>query len=253
VAQRAGVNVLAAADGQVLRTRDGMADISIAALNAPSVANRECGNAAVVSHTEKWETQYCHLARGSLSVKPGDQVLKGQPIGQVGLSGKTEFPHLHLTVRHRGKVVDPFAFGTAGDACGAGGALWNPFAREHLVYRPRAILNAGFATAPVTMESIDSGEVGLAQPKAESDTLVAFVRAIGLKLGDVQQLSIAGPGGQAIVDRTERPLDHDKAQTLLFVGRKRPPLGWQAGTYRAIYRVIREGASVLDHSFGALL
>ena len=249
VAQRAGVNVLAAADGRVLRTRDGMADISISALNASSVTDRECGNGVVISHTEDWETQYCHLAQGNLSVKPGDQVLKGQPIGKVGLSGKTEFPHLHLTVRHRGKVVDPFAFDTAGDACGAGESLWNSSAREHLAYRPRTILNAGFATVPVTMESIDSGEVGLALPRAEADTLVAFVRAIGLKLGDVQRLSIAGPDGQAVADTTERPLDRDKAQILLFVGRKRPSIGWQTGTYHARYRVIRDGQNLLDQSF----
>src|SRR5262245_17608090 len=108
-AQRSGVNVLAAADGQVLRTRDGMADISISAAGAPSVADRECGNGVVISHAEDWETQYCHLAQGSLRVKAGDRVVAGQPIGHVGLSGKTEFPHLHLTVRRGGKVVDPFA------------------------------------------------------------------------------------------------------------------------------------------------
>jgi Peptidase family M23 len=249
VARRAGVNVLAAADGQVLRTRDGMADILMSALNTPSVTGRECGNAVVISNAEGWETQYCHLAQSSLRVKPGDRVVKGQPIGQVGLSGRTEFPHLHLTVRHRGKVVDPFAFGTPEEACGAGTPLWHPSVRKTLAYRARTVLNAGFATRPVTMEDVESGEAGRVPLGPEADALVAFVRAIGLKLGDVQRLSIAGPDGQVIADRTEKPLDRDKAQVLLFGGRKRSPLDWQAGTYRATYQVIRDGQNLFEQRF----
>src|SRR5688500_17564596 len=56
-AQRAGINVLAAADGVVLRSRDGMSDISISAADAPSVADRECGNGLIISHGDGWETQ----------------------------------------------------------------------------------------------------------------------------------------------------------------------------------------------------
>jgi hypothetical protein len=43
----------------------------------------------------------------------------------------------------------------------------------------------------------------------------------------------------------------NKAQVLLFGGRKRPPLGWQAGTYRARYRVTRGNENVLEKSFEA--
>ena len=43
-AQRAGVDVLAAAPGRVARLRDGVADVSIRAPGAPSVAGQECGN-----------------------------------------------------------------------------------------------------------------------------------------------------------------------------------------------------------------
>ena len=247
--QRAGVNVLAAADGQVLRTRDGMADISISALNAPSVADRECGNAAIISHADGWETQYCHLAQGRLRAKPGDRIGKGQPIGQVGLSGRTEFPHLHFTVRHRGEIVDPIAFGMTKLACGAGTSLWSPSIRNSLAYRPRMVLNAGFAVGPVTMEGIEFGEAGRVPPAADAEALVAFVRAIGLKLGDVQRLSIAGANGHLIADHAEKPLDRNKAQVVLFGGRTRPSRGWPAGIYRATYRVIRDGQILLERSF----
>lgn len=37
-----------------------------------------------------------HLRCGSLSVRPGDRVRSGQAIGQIGNSGNTMIPHLHI-------------------------------------------------------------------------------------------------------------------------------------------------------------
>ena len=112
--------VVAAADGKVLRVRDGVEDVSITGRGRESVANSECGNGVVVEHGNGWETQYCHMAKGSLSVKPGDTVKAGDRLGRIGLSGMTEFPHLHFTLRKDGKVVDPFAHGAPAKSCGGG-------------------------------------------------------------------------------------------------------------------------------------
>lgn len=247
--QRRGVDVLAVADGEVLRTRDGVADRSISDPGAPSVAHRECGNGAVVAHADGWETQYCHLARGSLKVKPGERVKAGQPIGQVGLSGKTEFPHVHLTVRRNGAVVDPFAFGAAEGSCGEGEALWKAELREPLAYRAPAVLNTGFAAGPVTMEQVEAGDGVGSQPGQDAPALVAFVRAIGLKGGDVQRISIVGPDGGILVDQTEKALERDKAQFLIFAGRRRPEEGFKTGRYRATYSVMRDSTVVLERAF----
>src|SRR5262249_27315977 len=65
-AQRAGVDVRAAAHGQALRTRDGMPDQFMSAADASPVADRECGNGVLLSHGGGWETQYCHLMKGSV-------------------------------------------------------------------------------------------------------------------------------------------------------------------------------------------
>jgi hypothetical protein len=184
----AGVDVQAAAGGQVLRVRDGMSDVSVSTSGTPSVNDRECGNGVLIEHGDGWESQYCHMAQGSLRVRPGELVRPSQPIGRVGLSGRTEFPHLHFTVRRRGRVFDPFAFGAPEGSCGGGVALWSASLQSVLAYRTVVVLNAGFADAPVTMDRIESGEPENRRLGQDASALVAFVRAIGLRAGDEQQL-----------------------------------------------------------------
>ena len=249
LAQRAGVNVLAVADGQVLRMRDGVVDVLQKPSETPPADDRACGNGIVISHADGWETQYCHLARGSVTVKPGDRVAGGQSIARVGLSGRTQFPHLHLTVRHRGRVVDPFAFGAPEGSCGEGVSLWSASQRTALAYRERVVLNGGFAAGRVTSEQIEAGEVGPSAPPADAPALTAFVRAVGLRTGDVQRLSVIGPDGHLFAQHTDRPLDRSKAQSVLFVGKNRPGTGWPRGSYQAHYSVTNAGKVVLEQSF----
>jgi hypothetical protein len=244
-AQRAGVDVLAAAPGRVARLRDGVADVSIRATGAPSVVGQECGNGVVIDHGNGWETQYCHLAKGSVRVKVGDTVVGGTPLAKVGLSGKTEFPHLHFTVRRAGKVVDPFApDASSPGSCAAQKSLWTAAASRQMSYKAGAILNAGFAGAPVTMQDVENGAV--AAPAAGSAYVVAYARAIELEEGDTVEIALTGPGGAALANATTQPLDHDKAQYISFVGKKRPAAGWPHGVYTAQVRVHRKGAVALE-------
>lgn len=242
--ERRGVNVLAAAPGQVLRVRDDMADRSIRDQSAGAVAGRECGNGLVIGHEGGWETQYCHMRRGSLAVRAGEQVKAGSVLGKVGLSGDTEFPHLHITVRKDGKAVDPFAYGAPAGGCASGQSLWS----QTPAYRAGEVLVAGFAAGAVTMQGIqDNGADQPAHP-SRMTPVVAFIQAIGLEQGDQQRLVLMGPDGATLAESTPPPLDHDKAQQMLFVGRGRvPPGGWPAGEYRATYTVTRNGRAVLNH------
>jgi len=146
--QRQGVEVLAAAPGRVIGGRNDMEDISVKTAGKAAIAGKECGNGVMLEHEGGWRTQYCHMAKGSVRVKAGDQVTTGQPIGLVGLSGDTEFYHLHFTVRRHGKIVDPFAYGAPENSCGGGQPLWAaslgadaiPARRDHRLrfcgYRP---------------------------------------------------------------------------------------------------------------------
>ena len=103
------VHVVAAAKGRVKRTRDMMADRILESREGEgALEGRECGNGVVIDHGSGWETQYCHLKRGSVAVKPGDRVARGQPIGAVGASGRVQFSHLHFGIRRTGVTYSPF-------------------------------------------------------------------------------------------------------------------------------------------------
>lgn len=245
-----GVDVLAAAPGRVVRMRDGEPDISVKDPAAPPVAGRECGNAVVIDHGGGWETQSCHLARGSIRVKMGQEVAAGQPIARVGLSGNTEYPHLHLTVRQGARTVDPF-LPDGGAACAVrapGAGLWTPAAAAALAYRPGgAVLNAGFADGPVDNARIEAG--GPPRPGRTSPALVAYVRAINLQGGDRPVLTLTGPDGTVLARSEGSALDRNKADWTLYAGKRAPPGGWPPGLYRADYAVLRNGKSVLSRRF----
>ena len=103
-----GVDVIAAAAGKVVRVRDGMRDVHMRLFGRELAFKRGAGNHVVINHGDGWRTLYGHMRRGSVAVKTGDIVVAGQRLGLVGLSGMTEFPHLHFEVVNGGSVVDPF-------------------------------------------------------------------------------------------------------------------------------------------------
>jgi murein DD-endopeptidase MepM/ murein hydrolase activator NlpD len=63
------------------------------------------GNCVVIDHGQGLLTLYLHLSK--FSVKEGDDVSKGQPIGLSGGTGRATGPHLHLAVRWQGVYLNP--------------------------------------------------------------------------------------------------------------------------------------------------
>jgi murein DD-endopeptidase MepM/ murein hydrolase activator NlpD len=58
--------------------------------------NALLGNYIVIDHGHGIFSAYAHLKRGSVSVRIGDTVRRGQPIAAIGNSGSSNFPHLHF-------------------------------------------------------------------------------------------------------------------------------------------------------------
>ena len=144
-AQRAGVLCpsRSARPGGVA-VRDGVPDISVHAPGAPSVAGHQCGNRVGIGLGDGWILDYCHLAQGSLKVKVGDAVTVGQPLAHVGLSGDTEFPHVHFSVRHNNLVVDPFAPAAATGCEPEAASLWTAAAASQMAYKRGVVLQHRF-------------------------------------------------------------------------------------------------------------
>lgn len=238
-----GVPVLAAADGIVKAVRDGVPDRLVQSdRDRQAVAGRECGNGVVISHGDGWETQYCHLKRGSIVANKGARVTRGQTIGSVGYSGRAEFPHVHLSLRRNGEAIDPFTGRNPSKGCRTQPTanLWSDAVAEKLVYRAGEILAFEFADGPVDLQDLVKGSQPLFAPSRHLPAIVVYMWAINLVKGDRIHLVLLGPDGELV--RQEAPaLERNKAQYMLFTGKKRPAGGWPKGTYTARLEVIRNG------------
>ena len=84
--------VVAVADGMVVEIADGIEDNPVGEVNT----RHNWGNSIVISHGYGIYSQYSHLKKGSIKVKRGEIVKKGQIIGYVGNSGRSQYPHLHF-------------------------------------------------------------------------------------------------------------------------------------------------------------
>lgn len=63
------------------------------------------GNLVVIDHGAGLTSLYFHQSR--ITVKPGQKVTRGQKIGEVGSTGLSAGPHLHLEMRVRGEATNP--------------------------------------------------------------------------------------------------------------------------------------------------
>lgn len=89
-----GVAVLAPVDGVVIDAVDAYSDIY-----HPARAQPPYGNHVVLEHVSggtATRIYLCHLAEGSVRVHPGQQVGVGDPLGQMGNSGRSTERHLHI-------------------------------------------------------------------------------------------------------------------------------------------------------------
>lgn len=66
------------------------------------------GNHIVIRHGYGYETLYGHLSK--YNCRAGKSVKRGDIIGYVGSTGRSEAPHLHYEVHKNGKVVNPLNF-----------------------------------------------------------------------------------------------------------------------------------------------
>jgi hypothetical protein len=234
-AMAGGVTVIAAADGVVRGLRDGVPDGGTPL--APD--GQGCGNGVVLTHPDGWETQYCHLMQGSIAVTQGQTVTAGTPLGLIGYSGFTEFPHLEFILRRDGTVIDPFDPGDAA-ACATGAApLWS----APLPNPGGGILTAGFAEGVPEFDAIQAGAAETGAIPSRTAALVLWAYVHGGRDGDTLSLRITDATG-AEVHAQDVALDRTQAQLFRASGRRTPDAGWPPGLYRGEVRLMRDGAEI---------
>lgn len=237
-AMNAGVDVLASSAGVVRGVRNDMRDVIYTPELADEIDGRDCGNGVVVSHGDGWETQYCHMKEGSVILQEGDQVEAGDSLGLVGLSGRTQFPHVHITVRRYDEVVDPFApDGT--DSCNAQDydTLWE----TPLETPAGGLLTIGFSDGVPEYEDVKAG-VAAATALSTGAPIVLWAFAFGSQAGDVLRIEVSGPDGPLF--ETDDVLDRQQALFMRAGGLPAPDQGWPSGTYVGTVTHTRDGAEL---------
>ncbi|MFN5589203.1 MAG: M23 family metallopeptidase [Holosporales bacterium] len=231
----AGVSILAAADGTVIGGRDGEADKGIARGEVLTV--KECGNGLRIDHGGGWLTQYCHLKQGSVRFQPGMKVRRGDVLGLVGLSGMTEFPHLHIEVQYKDKKhpIDPFT-GFVASCKQAPRPLWDAAALAKMPYRPVQIFSLGAADRIPERAALQQGVFEARRIAASSEVFIVYFQAYGVPKGATLMMDIIAPDGTLFLRRTAVQ-ERRQIQAYFYAGKKRGSAPWPRGTYRLIATV----------------
>lgn len=226
-----GVPVLAVADGIVLHQRSDASDGDYILKGDRAVYRQEAGNNVVIDHLNGWQTTYAHLKKGSVTVSSRDKVKVGDIIGIVGLSGKTEFPHLHFQMSYNKSLIDPFT-GEKPSGCitPTKNSLWNLSDGNFFEYKSTGIVDVGFASQPPEQKLLAfHSEQKRISVSENPEFLVFWGELWGLKIADRLTLKFKDPKGEIITNQTI--LKNNQASFMYYNGMKRPKSGWINGTY----------------------
>jgi murein DD-endopeptidase MepM/ murein hydrolase activator NlpD len=101
-----GADVLAVSDARVAAVRDGMPEVARVSARIKHRQEDAAGNYVALALGRGRFAVYEHLKPGSIRVRSGQRVRRGDVIGQVGFTGDSTGPHLHL---HVGDAASPLA------------------------------------------------------------------------------------------------------------------------------------------------
>lgn len=248
-AVREGVPVLASAGGVVIGVRSNMNDNFSRAQTKSKSGKQACGNGVLIEHQEGWTTQYCHLRKGSITVDKDQEVTQGQIIGMVGISGKTEFPHLSFTVRRDKAVVDPFVGPESSNECISGPQqLWKTPDDPVLSYRAAKVKRGGFS-------DIRPSEVGPPPLIEDRPAISRQIRALylwadfeSLRPRDEVWFRIFSPNGKQIFEHKTPINDHQFGKRIYVEFQRRRQL-WPDGQYRGTMTLRRrQGGKVKEYA-----
>lgn len=237
-----GVAVTAIADGIVLRIRDGVEDHLVANEDdKKAIEGQECGNGIVIKHEDGWESQYCHLKQNSIVVKNGMKVKKGTTLGMVGSSGLSSFPHVHLSLRQEGKIVDPFVGLTDKTGCDiTKKSLWE----KSLNYTPTGLIEAGFSSEIPSQQKLWQGKFYDAQINSKSPQLIFWIHAFGVLENDQESFELINPNNQVIINQ-QKPINKSSRTWMAYAG-KNNKSSLEKGSWIGKYQLKRDNKILIN-------
>lgn len=109
-----GADVLAVAAGLVVAVQDTFPESNTIANHPHYSSEQATGNYVVLKVQPDMFVFYEHLKPGSIRVKTGQRVKEGEVLAQVGFTGQTTGPHLHMHVANKNSPLGaegiPFVF-----------------------------------------------------------------------------------------------------------------------------------------------
>ena len=109
-----GVDVVAVADGTISTIRNDFPESPVLSEHPAYNSSQATGNYISMEIGKNKFVFYEHLKPGSIRVKPGQRVKKGDVIANLGFTGQTTGPHLHIHVADADSPLGaeglPFAF-----------------------------------------------------------------------------------------------------------------------------------------------
>ena len=93
-----GQEIIAVKDGYIISTKDELPDNIPPTLPDDMTLEKAGGNHVFQDIGQGYSAFYAHMIPGSVKVKEGDYVTKGQVLGLLGNSGNTDAPHLHFHI-----------------------------------------------------------------------------------------------------------------------------------------------------------
>ncbi|MBI4031511.1 MAG: M23 family metallopeptidase, partial [Proteobacteria bacterium] len=252
VAMETGINVLAAADGVVVRIRDGAEDTmpSSEDMDKMRAEKKGCGNGVLIDHGGGWQTIYCHMKKGSITVKQQEQIKTGQAIGQVGHSGLAEFPHLHFGAFHGGKTINPFTGSYADAGCNRDGATAMWLEGLNPGYEPVSLYAAGFSAAAPDYEQVKIDATGIKEMAADAPVMAFWTIMFGVSAGDSIAIEISDSDGNVYAAR-DIIQDKSRARQFYFIGKKTSSAPLRAGVYTG-KTVLRRAGDIVRETESAV-
>lgn len=234
------VPVLAAKAGIVDDVSDGLADRVVASRADLKTGTSLCGNGVVLGHGLGQQTAYCHLLKGSITVKKGDRVQQGQIIGAVGQSGLATWPQLAFSIMSGGLFIDPITGNTVKEGCGFKPRPMIALPQEFMEYQPAAIVAMGFATKEISAGDMELGRAprfGMIDKSERTINLWAMV--LGVKKGDRIEMRLRDPRGRTF-EYQDVIAANDQDRLPLNVTRSRGYSDWRIGRYLGEITITRQ-------------